>query len=152
MKLKKFDGMNCSLAQALDVIGERWTLLILRDVFLGIRRFDQIQADLGIARNILTERLSRLVEEGILQKQHTQGARFEYVLTDKGRDLRTVMLSITHWGDKHHANPKGDRLTFVEVSTGEPIAPMAVRARDGRILGPDDVKAKRGPGMTESSD
>jgi len=147
MKLKKFDHMNCSLAQALDIIGERWTLLILRDVFFGIKRFDQLQASLGIARNILTARLNRLVEEAILEKRPAEGARYEYRLTEKGQDLQTVLLSITHWGDRHKPNPNGPRLTFVEKETGAPIAPMAVRASDGRILGPRDIKAVRGPGM-----
>ena len=149
MKLKKFDNMNCSLAQALDVIGERWTLLILRDIFLGIKRFDQIQANLGIARNILSDRLNRLVDEGIVEKRRSNGARFEYGLSEKGLDLQTVLLSITHWGDKYKANPKGARLTFVEAQTGEPIAPMAVRAKDGRVLSARDIKARRGPALED---
>lgn len=149
MKLKKFDHMNCSLAQALDIIGERWTLLILRDVFFGIKRFDQLQASLGIARNILSERLNRLVEEQILERRPSESARFEYCLTEKGLDLQTVLLAITHWGDKHRANPNGPRLTFVEKETGEPIAPMAVRSSDGRVLTPRDIRATRGPGMAQ---
>lgn len=149
MKLKKFDHMDCSLAQALDIIGERWTLLILRDVFFGIKRFDQLQANLGIARNILTERLNRLVDEQILEKRQAEGARFEYCLTEKGLDLQTVLLSITHWGDKHKANPNGPRTTFLEADTGKPIAPMAVRSQDGRVLTPRDIRATRGPGMKQ---
>jgi len=149
MKLKTFDHMNCSLAQTLDVIGERWTLLILRDLFFGINRFDQLQASLGIARNILADRLKRLVDEGILEKRSSGGARFEYALTEKGLDLHTVLLSITHWGDKHKANLMGARIVFTDRETGEPIAPMAVRAQDGRVLTVRDFKARRGPGMRE---
>jgi DNA-binding HxlR family transcriptional regulator len=147
VKLKSFDHMNCSLAQTLDVIGERWTLLILRDAFFGIRRFDQFQRDLGIARNILAARLNRLVDEGILERRPTDDSRHEYVLTEKGVDLQPVLLAMTHWGDRHKPNPKGDRVVFVERATGEPIAPMAVRSRGGRTLGPRDIKAVPGPGL-----
>ena len=94
MKLKAFDHMNCSLAQTLDVIGERWTLLIVRDAFFGIRRFDQFQRNLGIARNILATRLSQLVDEGILERRPTDDSRHEYVLTDKGLDLHPVLLAM----------------------------------------------------------
>ncbi len=147
MKLKSFDHMNCSLAQTLDVIGERWTLLILRDAFFGTKRFEQFQKNLDIARNILTARLNRLVDEGILAKRPIDGGRFEYVLTDKGLDLQPVLLAMTHWGDKYKPNAKGKRLVFVERATGKPIAPMAVHATDGRVLKPRDIKAKPGPGL-----
>lgn len=142
--------MNCSLAQTLDVIGERWTLLILRDAFVGIRRFDQFQRDLGIARNILAARLDRLVEEGILERRPTDDSRHEYVLTDKGLDLQPVLLAMTHWGDRYKPSPKGDRVVFVEKATGEPIAPMGVRSHDGRTLGPREIKAVLGPGLQPS--
>lgn len=147
MKLKSFDHMNCSLAQTLEVIGERWTLLILRDAFFGSKRFEAFQTNLGIARNILTTRLNRLVEEGILEKRPIEGGRHEYLLTDKGWDLQPILLSMTHWGDKYKAHPLGKRLVFVERATGKPIAPMAVRAADGRVLGPRDIKSKRGPAL-----
>ena len=84
MKLKSFDHMNCSLALTLDVIGERWTLLILREAFFGKKRFEEFQKSLGIARNILSSRLNRLVSEGILEKRPVEARRFEYVLTQKG--------------------------------------------------------------------
>ncbi|MEM8811684.1 MAG: helix-turn-helix domain-containing protein [Pseudomonadota bacterium] len=148
MKLKSFNDMNCSLAKALDVIGERWTLLILRDVFHGIRRFDDLQKDLGIARNILTLRLKRLVDEGILEKRPRDTNHFDYWLTDKGLNLHTVLLSITHWGDRHMGDPRGERIVFIERSTGDPIASMTARSRDGRILSPRDVTARPGPGAT----
>ncbi len=142
--------MNCSLAQTLDVIGERWTLLILRDAFFGIRRFDQFQRDLGIARNILAARLSRLVDEGILERRPTDDSRNEYVLTDKGLALQPVLLAMTHWGDRYKPNPKGDRVVFVERATGKPIARMDVRSHDGRTLGPREIKAVPGPGLQAS--
>src|SRR5215813_6701173 len=148
MKLKSFDHMNCSLAQTLDVIGERWALLVLRDAFFGARRFDQFQKSLGIARNILTARLARLVEEGILERRPIDGGRFEYALTERGLDLQPVLLAMTHWGDKHKPNPRGKRLVFVERETGHPIQPMAVHAADGRVLKARDIKAKPGPGLS----
>lgn len=146
MKLKTFDHMNCALAQTLDVIGERWTLLILRDAFFGTKRFEQFQRSLGIARNILSTRLNRLVDEGILERRPSDDSRHEYVLTDKGLDLQPVLLAMTHWGDRHRPNPKGARIVFVERATGEPIAPMSVRSRDGRVLKAWDIKATPGPG------
>jgi len=146
MKLKSFRHMNCSLAQTLEVIGERWTLLILRDAFFGRKRFEEFQKSLGIARNILTSRLNRLVEEGILEKRPAEAGRFEYVLTPKGLDLQPVLLAMTHWGDRHKPNAKGQRVVFVERATGEPIAPMGVRSADGRVLGPREIKALPGPG------
>src|SRR5215467_5689479 len=97
MKYKSFDHMNCSLAQTLDVIGERWTLLILRDAFLGAKRFQQFQTHLGIAKNILTMRLNRLVDEGILEKRRDEGDEHEhYRLTEKGLDLQPVLLAMVH--------------------------------------------------------
>lgn len=142
MKLKSFAHMNCSLAQSLEVIGERWTLLILRDAFFGARRFEQFQKSLGVARNILAARLKSLVDEGILEKRATDGGRFEYVLTAKGLDLQPVLLSMTHWGDKHYPTAEGGRPEFVERATGRPIQRMAVHAEDGRILEPREIRAR----------
>ena len=149
MKLKSFDNMNCSLALTLDVIGERWTLLILREAFFGKKRFEEFQKGLGIARNILSSRLNRLVSEGIFEKRPAEAGRFEYVLTAKGLELQPVLLAMTHWGDRHKAHEKGERVIFVERATGEPIAPMAVRSADGRVLGPREVRATPGPGSRQ---
>lgn len=140
--------MNCSLAQTLEVIGERWTLLILRDAFFGIRRFDDFQRDLGIARNILATRLGRLVDEGVLEKRPVEAGRLEYALTAKGLDLQPVLLAMTHWGDKHKPHPKGARIVFVERATNEPIARMSARSRDGRALKPRAIKGIPGPALS----
>jgi len=93
----------CSVARTLEVLGERWTLLIIRDVFSRRRRFDQIQESLGIARNVLAARLAWLVEEGILEKRRyrERPPRYEYFLTEKGLELWPVMISMLHWGDRH---------------------------------------------------
>ena len=153
MKYKTFDEMNCSLAQTLDIIGERWTLLILRDAFFGARKFSQFQESLGIARNILTTRLNRLVDEGILDKQtEPKGSHPEYRLTDKGLALQPVLLAMTHWGDEYKAHPKGARLTFVERDTQLPIRPMAAISQDGRSLAPRDIQAVQGPALQQLPD
>ena len=123
MKYKTFDHMNCSLAQTLNIVGERWTLLILRDAFFGTKRFSQFERSLGIAKNILSTRLNTLVDEGIMERREsTEDGRTEYVLTEQGLDLQPILLSMTHWGDKYRPNPKGKRLIFVEVD--EDVVPQ----------------------------
>lgn len=147
MKLKTFDHLNCSLAQTLSVIGEHWAMLIVRDVFFGLRRFDQFQRDLGIARNVLSERLKRLVDEGILEKTYPNDGHPEYRLTDKGLALQPILLAMTHWGDQYKPNPKGKRLVFVDRRDHKPIRSMAVYASDGRKLRPREIMARPGPGF-----
>lgn len=102
---RTYGSQNCSIARALELVGERWTILVLRDVFLGLRRFDQIQANLGVGRNVLSSRLQRLCDEGILDRHRYQEhpQRFEYALTAKGRDLSPVLVALMKWGDRHHA-------------------------------------------------
>ena len=146
MKYTSFEHMNCSMAQALDIVGERWSLLIIRDAAFGIRRFDDFQKNLGIARNILTKRLKRLTSEGILRKTMGRSGRMEYRLTEKGWDLQPIMLALFDWGEKYKPHPSGKRLYFVDRETGQRIAPMAVRSSIGQLLGPGEVWAKRGTG------
>src|SRR3954454_16966254 len=100
---RDYEGQNCSIARALEVVGERWTLLIIRDVFLGLRRFDVLQQSLGIARNVLADRLNRLVEEGVLERVRysERPERFEYRLTRKGRELNIALTGLRQWGDKY---------------------------------------------------
>ena len=147
MKLKSFQDMDCSLAQALEIVGERWTLLILRDAFFGIHRFDDFQGRLGIARNILSMRLARLVEEGILERRplSTGGRRAEYHLTAKGKALQPVLVALTQWGDRWYPGACGSRIEFVERDSGEPIPPVQVLAGDGRVLAPREIGV-RAPG------
>jgi DNA-binding HxlR family transcriptional regulator len=148
MKYKTFDHMNCSLAQTLNVIGERWTLLILRDAFFGATRFSQFERSLGIAKNILSSRLSSLVEEGIMERRVSgEDGRAEYLLTEQGKALQPILLSMTHWGDAYRPHPDGERLVFVDRRDGKPIQRMTVRADDGRALRPDEVRATRGPAL-----
>src|SRR5579875_583914 len=111
MERKSFADMHCSVAQALETVGEWWTLLILRDVFLGVTRFDEIQHRLGISRNVLNQRLQGLVESGVLERvpYSDRPVRYEYRLTDKGRDLFPVLTALRQWGDKYAA-PAGPPL------------------------------------------
>ena len=145
MKYKSFATMNCSLAKSLEILGERWSLLILRDAFRGVRRFEDF-LNTGISRNVLTERLKRLTEEGIFEKRPIDGKSSEYRLTEKGLDLQPVLLAFTHWGDKYVPHPAGDRLIFRERATGKPIAPMSAYSVDGRPLSARELTATPGPG------
>src|SRR5713101_7586384 len=103
MLKRDYEGQNCSVARALELVGERWTLLIIRDAFLGLRRFEEFQESLGIARNVLTERLKRLVEQGILERVRysERPERYEYRLTHKGGDLNVSLTGLMLWGDKY---------------------------------------------------
>ena len=145
MRYKSFANMNCSLAQSLEVLGERWSLLILRDAFRGVRRFEDFLKT-GVSRNVLTERLKRLTEEEIFDKRPIDGKSSEYRLTEKGLDLQPILLAFTHWGDKYLPHPAGDRLIFRERITGEAIAPMSAYSADGRPLSARELTATPGPG------
>ena len=144
---KSFEDMSCSVAQCLEVVGDWWTMLVVRDVFLGVRRFDELQARLGIARNVLTQRLSKLVDAGVLEKRPYQDKplRHEYVLTDKGRDLWPVLTAMRQWGDRYAA-PDGPPVKIVHKSCGHAAELALTCAHCGERVGPRDVQAKRGPG------
>ena len=147
MKLKSYADMDCSLAQCLEVVGERWTLLILRDAFFGVRRFEQFHRRLGIARNILSARLNTLVDAGILERRALSdgGRRAEYHLTDKGRDLQPAMLALTQWGDTWYPGElPGPRVAFIDRQNGQPIQRLRPRAADGRELAPHEIRARSG--------
>jgi DNA-binding HxlR family transcriptional regulator len=126
---------QCSIAAALDTIGERWSFLILRGAFNGLKHFEEFQSTLGIARNILSNRLVRMVEHGILERQPDAADRrkVSYRLTDKGKDLLPVLLSLRQWGERWifegPSNP-----VLVDRLSRQPIADMAPRAADGRLL------------------
>src|SRR3954469_2943711 len=120
---RSYEGQVCSVARTLEVVGERWTLLIVRDAFFGVRRFDDFQRSLGIARNVLQGRLERLVEEGILERVRYQERpeRFEYRLSEKGIDLWPVMVSMLTWGDKHAATEDGPPVVIEHRGWGGPL-------------------------------
>lgn len=117
---RTYDNQVCSVARALEAIGDRWTMLVIRDAFVGVRRFEEFQQRLGIARNVLTDRLSRLVDEGILEKHAYQERpeRFEYRLTDKGVDLFPVLVSLMKWGDRHAPAANGPPLRVLHKGCG----------------------------------
>jgi DNA-binding HxlR family transcriptional regulator len=146
-----YTGQVCSAARALEVVGERWTILIVRDAFLGVRRFDEFQRSLGIARNVLQGRLESLVENGILERVRYQERpeRFEYRLTEKGLDLWPVVVSLLAWGDRHMA-PDGPPVVLEHRGCGGRVNDRRICDSCGALLGPRDVKARRGPALTES--
>jgi DNA-binding HxlR family transcriptional regulator len=144
---RDYDGQNCSIAKTLEIVGERWTLLIVRDVFLGLRRFDQLHESLGIARNVLTDRLNRLVEEGILERvpYSERPVRYEYRLTPKGLELNVALTALRQWGDKHLGG-KPPRLLRTKADRKPVIA--ALVPKGSVVLRPEDVETVRGPGAT----
>jgi DNA-binding HxlR family transcriptional regulator len=140
--------LNCSIARALELVGERWTLLVLRDVFLGIRRFDALRESLGIARNVLAARLDRLVTEGILEKAPYQERplRHEYRLTAKGLDLWPVVVELLQWGDRHLASSEGPPIVLRHRGCGGTLGERRICTRCGVPLEVGDVRAEAGPG------
>jgi len=147
MRRTSLRDRNCSIAQCLEVTGDWWTLLILRDVFLGVRRFDALQADLGISRNVLARRLDALVAEGVLERRPYSDAppRSEYVLTEKGRDLWPVLDAMRRWGDRWVA-PDGPPVEVVHLGCGERTTVVPTCAACGEALTAADVRAVPGPG------
>lgn len=153
MSTQNKDTLNCSVANALALIGEGWTFLILREAFFGSRRFEDFQKHLGIARNILTARLNKLCDSGIMERRPVkEGAkRHEYRLTDMGRDLQTLLIALTQWGDRWLQTTQGAPVKFIERATGHEIAKIAVLSRDGRVLKPRDLAMVPGPGATDKT-
>lgn len=146
MLKRDYDGQNCSIARALEVVGERWSLLIVRDAFLGLRRFDQFQKSLGVARNVLTERLNRLVDEGILERvrYNDRPERYEYRLTRKGRDLIVAVTALRQWGDQY-LSEKPPRIMRRRADKKSVIAALVPKGTDVLHLG--DVEIVPGPGL-----
>ena len=141
---------NCSVARTLEVIGERWTTLVLREVFHGVRRFDDIQRRLGIPRPILSERLRRLIDEGVLRRteyrEPGQRARHEYLLTETGLDLQTVLVALMEWGDRHPAGSGGPARIVRHRGCGEPVHVELVCNAGHTVASPRDVIDEPGPG------
>ncbi len=143
---------SCMLARSLELLGEWWTLLIVRDAFFGIRHFEEFQASLGIARNVLSLRLTKLVEAEVLTRKPdaTDGRRIEYRLTAKGRALLPIIVGLAQWGARHlREDNQPLPYWFAERATGERIAPIAVLGIDGRELEARDLAIVEGPGMTD---
>jgi DNA-binding HxlR family transcriptional regulator len=146
---KSFADMQCSVAQCLEVVGEWWSMLVVRDAFLGVSRFDAFQQRLGISRNILQQRLTRLVEAGILRREpySEHPPRYDYRLTDKGRDLWPVLTAMRQWGDRYSA-PAGPPLVVTHEHCGSSADAVLVCGSCGEKVGPRDVRAAPGPGLS----
>src|SRR3981189_1471303 len=135
MQRKSFGNMQCPIARSLERVGEWWSILILRDAFHGLTRFDQFEKSLAIAPNILTRRLNALVESGLLERRRysERPPRDEYVLTERGRDFRPVMWALIAWGNKRFA-PEGESIVVVDAETGTHADPVIVDRVSGRPL------------------
>ena len=139
----------CSVARSLEVVGERWSLLILRDVFLGRHRFDDLQASLGITRSVLAKRLAHLVDHGVLERRTYQSRpeRFEYHATEKGAELFPVLGLLLAWGDRHYPEPEGPPRVLRHRGCGGDLDERMTCLRCGAIPGPRDVESRPGPAL-----
>jgi DNA-binding HxlR family transcriptional regulator len=143
-----YENQACSIAGALEVIGERWSLLIVRDVLLGLRRFDELQHNLGIARNVLQARLERLLENGVLERRRYQERpeRFEYRLTDKGLELWPAIVALMDWGDRYAPPPGGPAVVLEHKGCGGHVDAHRICETCGARVSVRDARALPGPG------
>ena len=145
MRRTRFDDWDCPIARTVDLLGDWWTPMVIRSSFLGARRFEQFSDQLGIPRNILTERLSRLVEVGVLQKVQYQDrpVRFEYRLTEKGVGLYSVLVTMHQWGNEWFDWPEGPPVELVDRESGRLLEPVLVDRATGEPLDPRTTTVKR---------
>lgn len=150
MKRKSFDGAECPVARGLEVVGEWWNILIMRDALHGVRRFDDFSKSLGIAPNMLARRLESLVDNGLLRRvQYSEKpARFEYLVTEKGEDFRVVLLAFVSWGNRHLA-PEGESLQVVERDTGLALELVFRTVEGGRVVELSSGTVHAGPAASE---
>ena len=150
LKAEKFDPFRRSVGHVLDIIGEGWSILIIREAFLGTRRFEEFQGRLGIARNILTARLKKLCANQILDRVPVkEGAkRHEYILTRKGKDMMPLLVALTQWGDRWVFGENNEPVVFLDREHRQPIAPVQVYSARGEALRPRDIVVAAGPGAT----
>ncbi|MFI6559342.1 winged helix-turn-helix transcriptional regulator [Streptomyces sp. NPDC050534] len=151
MKRTSFSNWPCSIARTMDLLGDAWTPLVLREAFYGIHRFDEFQQELGIARNTLTDRLRRLVDEGLLEKKPYQDEprRYDYVLTEKGRDFFGVLAAMSRWGDRWLAGDEGAPVAFHHGTCGHDTEAEVVCAVCREPLRAEDTSMRMGPGYPE---
>ena len=144
---RDYATQNCSIARSLEVLGDRWTLLVVRCALVGVTRFDAFRSRLEIAENVLSDRLSRLTEEGILERRQYQDRppRHEYVVTDKGRELWPVLTALVEWGDRHYA-PHGPPRLLIHDECGGPVVQNLTCATCNATLSPRDISTRPGPG------
>ena len=153
MRRKRFRGMNCGIAQALEAIGDWWTLLIVRDAFFGARRFGDFEGSLGIARNILSSRLQHLVDHGVFERVDvgSEGRRFEYRLTEKGEALLPVLTALREWSDEWVFGRGNEPVIVRERASGRRVPRMRVTDADGNPLTRRDLRTVPGPGATKET-
>jgi len=141
---------RCSIARSLEVLGEKWSLLIVREAFWGRTRFSEFRATLGVSSDILTDRLGTLVDAGVMHRVAYREAgsreRYRYELTPSGRDLTPVLAALSAWGEQHRPGQAGPSAIYRQSGTGEPVT-LVFRAADGTILSDDEVEVVRGPGV-----
>ena len=150
MQRKSFGRMQCPIARSLERVGEWWSILILRDALHGLTRFEQFQDSLGIAPNMLTRRLKGLMSAGLLirRRYSTRPPRYEYVLTERGRDFRPVVLALLAWGNKHFA-PEGPAVVIENTETGLPADPVLVDRVTGQPVAEAPYRIVAGPAASE---
>ncbi len=153
MKWQDLAEQPCSVARTLAVIGDRWTLMILRDLFLGARRFEELRQSLGISRTILTERLNLLEAEGVVRRHLYQEkpVRHEYRLTRKGVDLHPIMLGIVHWGDKWYAGEAGPPVLQRHTRCGHDFHGVLTCSECGEVVSPTETEPRVGPGLAPAT-
>ncbi|MGW1729086.1 winged helix-turn-helix transcriptional regulator [Streptomyces sp. NPDC002306] len=147
MRKTDLSGASCPIARSLSDIGDWWSLLIVRDALSGMTRFSEFQRSLGCAKNILSARLAKLVERGVLTLgPASDGSAYtEYRLTDKGKALRVPLVALRQWGEEHLFDADEERLSLVDRRDGQPVARLELHAQDGRALGPEDVETRSHP-------
>jgi|SRR4051812_28297568 len=150
MPYRPFEDQNCSIAAAVAVIGERWTLLVLREILLGRRRFREIKRQTGIATNILSDRLETLVAHGVVERRARAGdaGAFEYVPTDRGRDVTPVLNALMAWGDRYAA-PNGPPRVIVHEACGHDAAPQTICSHCRQPVVPQELRVRPGPGANQ---
>lgn len=140
---------NCSIAATVGVLGEKWTLLVLRELFQGVRRFEDMRVRTGIPKQVLSDRLTTLVDRGLLRREPYrapgQRERHEYRLTDRGLSLYPVLAALMAWGDEHLAGPEGPSAVFEHRGCGAPVV-LEMRCAEGHVLRPREVGGRPGPG------
>jgi DNA-binding HxlR family transcriptional regulator len=150
VRRKSLEGNLCAVARSLDLIGDWWSLLIIRDALAGVRRFGEFQRSLGVAKNILSSRLKSLVAQGVLEltPDPEGGARQHYLPTEKGRALLPVIVALAQWGSEYLFEPGEPRSILVDAVSKRPLAKLQIRSEDGRVLRQDEVRVRRPEGMT----
>jgi DNA-binding HxlR family transcriptional regulator len=153
MKWNALEEEPCSVARTVAVIGDRWTLLVLRDCFLRVRRFEDFQARLGVTRHVLADRLRKLVRHGVLRRvpYQTLPKRHEYILTQKGLDLHPIIMAVVHWGDVHMADERGRPVLHQHKLCGKTFDPVMTCSECGETLSPKAVQVHPGPGASDGS-